>query len=119
LVLYRTSLLIAYDTFKRLADYVELEDVNEAARLLRDAIKQYAWDPETGKIDMDLINTGQGSHERRVLEDIRNALQELLKRKEGTRVPWRSLLQELNEQSDVVCCFLFYFRKFSQASSPL
>ena len=88
-----------------MAEYVELEDVHEATRLLREAIKQYAWDPETGKIDMDLINTGQGTHERRILEDIGNALQELLRKKGGARTLWRNLLRELNEQSDLVCFF--------------
>jgi len=107
----RTSTLTNYTFFQRLAEYVELEDVQEAARLLREAIKQYAWDPETGKIDMDLINTGQGTHERRILEDIGNALQELLRKKGGARTSWRTLLLELNEQSDLVRSFILGHNK--------
>ncbi|ORZ39082.1 MCM2/3/5 family-domain-containing protein [Catenaria anguillulae PL171] len=36
----------------RLSAYVEEEDVKEAARLLREAIKQGATDPKTGRIDL-------------------------------------------------------------------
>ncbi|EIE86614.1 hypothetical protein RO3G_11325 [Rhizopus delemar RA 99-880] len=39
----------------RLSSVVEVGDVLEASRLLREAIKEYATDPKTGRIDMDLM----------------------------------------------------------------
>ncbi|KAH9167042.1 MCM-domain-containing protein [Lactarius sanguifluus] len=42
----------------RLSAHVELRDVQEAYRLMRDAIRASALDPTTGKIDMGLLNTG-------------------------------------------------------------
>lgn len=47
------------DPFSRLSETVEPEDVDEASRLLREAIKDYATDPKTGRIDMDLILMGR------------------------------------------------------------
>jgi len=41
----------------RLSETVELDDVEEAIRLLRVATQSAATDPRTGKIDMDLITT--------------------------------------------------------------
>jgi DNA replication licensing factor MCM4 len=38
---------------------VERSDVDEAFRLFRVATQSAATDPRTGKIDMDLINTGR------------------------------------------------------------
>ena len=43
-----------------LSSAVELRDVQEAYRLMRDAIRTSALDPTTGKIDMGLRNTGMG-----------------------------------------------------------
>ncbi|ORY93281.1 MCM2/3/5 family-domain-containing protein [Syncephalastrum racemosum] len=44
----------------RLSSTVEVGDVQEASRLLRSAIKDYATDPRTGRIDMDLLLTEPG-----------------------------------------------------------
>jgi len=45
----------------RLSEVVEREDVAEAERLVRTAIRQAATDPRTGQIDMDLLTTGQSA----------------------------------------------------------
>lgn len=52
----------------RLSNRVEEEDVVEAVRLIRTAIKDYATDPATGVIDMDLVQTGQSQSQREQLE---------------------------------------------------
>lgn len=49
---------------------VLLEDVVEAVRLIRSAIKDYATDPLTGRIDMDLVQTGIGTEERKRKSDL-------------------------------------------------
>ena len=57
---------------------VELEDVDEACRLIREAAKSSATDPVTGLIDLDLINTGRGTHARKVEGDLRREFLSLL-----------------------------------------
>ena len=43
----------------RLSDDVEQCDVDEAVRLIKQAMQQSATDPRTGKINMDILTTGQ------------------------------------------------------------
>lgn len=52
----------------RLSNFVEVSDVLEAARLIRSAIKEYATDPVTGTIDMDLVQTGHSRAQRELLD---------------------------------------------------
>ena len=62
----------------RFSEYVELEDVNEAIRLIKVATQQAATDPVTGKIDMDMITTGTTTSSRQKIlmmtEDIKKIL---------------------------------------------
>jgi DNA replication licensing factor MCM4 len=44
---------------RRLSETVEPSDVDEAVRLVRDAMQTASINPETGAIDMDIINTGR------------------------------------------------------------
>lgn len=88
--------------FYRLSNTVEMADVEEAERLLREAIKLSALDPETGRIDLDLITTGHGSYERRLLTVMREAFQKMLNRRNITSINWKKALEDFNEQSDVV-----------------
>ena len=86
----------------RLSPTVEVSDVNEASRLLREAIKDYATDPKTGRIDMDLILSGTGSHERHIKDDRVRELKTLLLAYENSSIGWTKLMNDFNEQSDVV-----------------
>ncbi len=43
----------------RLSSKVEKQDVEEATRLIKQALQQSATDPTTGQINMDIITTGQ------------------------------------------------------------
>lgn len=62
----------------RFASEVLVEDVEEAARLIREAAKSSATDPRTGLIDLDLINTGRSYHQRKLAGDLRRELLQLL-----------------------------------------
>ena len=62
----------------RFADVVELAGVREACRLLHQATWTSAMDPCTGMIDMRLLNTGAGSGQRKLKEDVRKEVQSLL-----------------------------------------
>lgn len=48
----------------RLASEVGVADVREAVRLMRSAIKDYATDPRTGRIDMNMVQTGTSMDQR-------------------------------------------------------
>lgn len=50
----------------RLRQAVLESDVEEAVRIMNAATQRAATDPMTGRIDMDLITTGVGSHERQL-----------------------------------------------------
>ncbi|KAJ2781512.1 MCM DNA helicase complex subunit [Coemansia javaensis] len=62
----------------RLSESVEAADVHEAARLMREALRESATDPRTGLIDLDLLNTGFGSSDRRQLDAIKRETRRLL-----------------------------------------
>lgn len=86
----------------RLSDTVEILDVNEASRLIREAIKEYATDPKTGRIDMDLILSGTASHERNLQNSMKEALLSKLSTYANKRVDFTKLFKDFNEQSQVV-----------------
>lgn len=86
----------------RLSKEVELEDVKEACRLMREAIRTSAMDPRTGKIDIGLLNTGTGSGQRKLRDDMRRELLSLLDASgSGRGIRWADALKKLGEQSSV------------------
>jgi DNA replication licensing factor MCM4 len=88
----------------RFSEEVEVSDVKEAARLIRSAIKEYATDPLTGKIDMELITTGLSTLQRRARSDLRREVVRLVEQLTGgNNAPARvgDLLRMLNEQSNL------------------
>ncbi|EON65493.1 minichromosome maintenance protein 4 (cell division control protein 54) [Coniosporium apollinis CBS 100218] len=62
----------------RLATEVTAEDVEEAVRLIKSALKQAATDARTGLIDMGLLTEGQSASERRRKKDLAEAVVEML-----------------------------------------
>src|SRR6266568_1167985 len=88
----------------RFSDFVQVADVREASRLMREAIRTSAMDPRTGKIDMGLLNTGTGSGQRKMREDMRKELMALLDNKGGKMkggMKWTEVVKMLSEQSSV------------------
>jgi len=86
----------------RFSNYVELCDVDEAKRLHREALKQSAVDPKTGRIDVGILTTGFSSEERRNREQIANTLKKLIRDKgKITTLKKETLYQDLLTQSDV------------------
>lgn len=81
----------------RFSPFVELEDVKEAYRLMREAINTSARDPTTGEIDMGLLDTGVGRQQRKLRGDMRKAVLVMLDGSAGgTRgVRWAEALQQL------------------------
>ncbi|KAJ6516151.1 cell division control protein 54 [Mycena sanguinolenta] len=88
----------------RLGEFVELDDVREAGRLMREAIRTSAMDPRTGKIDMGLLNTGTGTGQRRMREDMRRGILSMLDTTAGAKgrgVRWNDAMKALGDQSSV------------------
>lgn len=81
----------------RLSDVVHLEDVQEAVRLMKSALKEYATDPLTGRIDMDLVQTGQTSAERKLKEDLTSQIASIVNKEET--ITYDALLNRINDQS--------------------
>jgi DNA replication licensing factor MCM4 len=88
----------------RLSDTVELQDVQEAYRLMRDAIRTSALDPTTGKIDMGLLNTGTGQQQRKLREDMRKEVLNLLGASTiaaSRGIRWADAIHQLADQSSI------------------
>ena len=87
----------------RLSGFVEVEDVKESSRLMREAIRTSAMDPRTGKIDMGLLNTGTGTGQRKLREDMRKEILNLLDSAgaKGKAMKWSDVIKTLGEQSSV------------------
>ena len=86
----------------RFSDYVELQDVKEASRLMRDAIRTSVMDPRTGKIDMSLLNTGTGQGQRKLREDMRKEILSILDNtSKGKGLKWADAVKVLAEQSSI------------------
>lgn len=87
----------------RLSEEVKADDVHEAVRLIKSAIKQSATDARTGLIDMGLLTEGTSASERRRRQDLKNAITGLLDdmTRGGGTVRYSELSKQLAEQSSV------------------
>ncbi|KAF5379831.1 hypothetical protein D9615_005841 [Tricholomella constricta] len=85
----------------RFSEFVELQDVKEACRLMREAIRTSA-DSRTGKIDMGMLNTGTGQGRRKMRDDMRKEVRGLLQGAGGARgIKWSEAIKRLGDQSSV------------------
>jgi len=88
----------------RLSETVTSDDVREAVRLIKSALKQAATDARTGLIDMSLLTEGTSSSERRRRQDLKNAVLEIvddMSRAQGGNVRYVELGRRLAEQSSI------------------
>lgn len=73
----------------RLSETVTEDDVHEAVRLIKSALKQAATDARTGLIDMALLTEGTSSSERKRKEDLKRAVLAMLDEMGGSGAPVR------------------------------
>lgn len=85
----------------RLSPTVDLIDVKEAVRLIKSAIKDYATDPITGRIDMDMVQTGTTTAQRRMQEDLANEVLGLLDDSNNQQLRFTELVTKLNEKLSI------------------
>uniref|UniRef100_A0A2P2I4F0 DNA replication licensing factor MCM4 n=1 Tax=Hirondellea gigas TaxID=1518452 RepID=A0A2P2I4F0_9CRUS len=87
----------------RLAHTVEVLDVDEAFRLHREALKQSATDPLSGKIDVTILTTGQSAASRKRRVEVAQSLKKLLQGKGKQRtLNMQKVYGELKEASDLM-----------------
>lgn len=84
----------------RLADEVTADDVAEAVRLIKSALKQAATDSRTGLIDMSLLTEGTSASERRRKQDLKNAITSLLDdmTRQGGAARYADVYKQLSDQ---------------------
>ncbi|CAN3364999.1 DNA replication licensing factor Mcm4p [Diutina catenulata] len=80
----------------RLSPTVDLIDVKEAVRLTKSAMKEYATDPVTGRIDMDMVQTGTTSAQRRYQEDLTEEVLRVLEQNNNS-IRFSELAVKLND----------------------
>lgn len=86
----------------RFSDFVQVSDVKEAYRLMKEAIRTSAMDPRTGKIDMGLLNTGTGTGQRKMRDDMRKEILSILdSQAKGRSMKYVDLVKMLGEQSSI------------------
>lgn len=85
----------------RFSETVDLEDVVEANRLIKSALRESATDPLTGQIDLDLINTGAGSTTRKIRGDLKREVLALVDAAGRTGLRWTAAIRALETQSSV------------------
>lgn len=87
----------------RLSEKVELSDVEEAFRLHREAIKQSATDPHTGKIDLGIITTGVSNTGRKRKAELAQQIRRLIESKGRVQsLSIQKIFLELKENSSWV-----------------
>lgn len=87
----------------RFSHTVDLIDVEEATRLHREALKQSATDPLSGKIDVSILTTGQSENTRKRRHHVKTSLQTLIQKKGKVQtMNYLKTWNELKEVSDVM-----------------
>ncbi|GAB6030412.1 DNA replication licensing factor, mcm4 component, variant 2 [Chamberlinius hualienensis] len=86
----------------RLSQVVEVVDVEEAKRIHREALKQSATDPSSGKIDVSILTTGLSSDSRRKRAELAQALKKMIVEKgKVSTLNYQKTMAEFREQIDI------------------
>lgn len=85
----------------RLSRYVNKDDVKEAVRLIRSAIKDYATDPRTGRIDMSIVQTGTSMAQRMAQSTLKEEIIRIIDSMthDGNTVRQAEVIRKINEES--------------------
>jgi len=78
----------------RYSNVVEMIDVDEAWRLYREALKQSATDPLSGKIDIGILTTGLSSAARQRRHDLAKHLEKVISKQKTSTLDYQILLNE-------------------------
>lgn len=87
----------------RLDNEVKLEDVEEAWRLHREALKQSATDPLSGKIDVGILTTGLSSEARKKRAELMGTIKNHLKNKgKISTLSYQKLFNDIRDGSQIL-----------------
>lgn len=87
----------------RLSQKVEIVDVEEAWRLHREALKQSATDPLSGKIDVGILTTGLSASARKKRADLIAFIKDILKKTNKMKtIPYQKFFNDVKETSPLV-----------------
>lgn len=80
-------------------------------RLHREALKQSATDPLSGKIDVGILTTGLSSAARKRRQELTQALRKLLSVKgKGASLNYQKILSEIKDSSQLVSKVVIWLR---------
>jgi DNA replication licensing factor MCM4 len=87
----------------RLSETVTADDVLEAVRLIKSAIKESATDARTGLIDMSLLTEGTSASERKRRADLKREVLAMLDEmtRSGGAARYSEVVKRINEQSSM------------------
>jgi replicative DNA helicase Mcm len=81
----------------RLSDSVEIDDANRAIRLVKASLQDTVTDPETGKIDIDIVTSGTTHSKQNALTTVLHIVKEAMN--EGIdMVPIEQIIEEAGEK---------------------
>jgi len=87
----------------RYSEVVEVDDVEEAYRLHREALKQSATDPMSGKIDVNILTTGLSANARKKRGEISQALRKMIESKgKVSTMNYQKAFNEFKQGSSIV-----------------
>ncbi|XP_077301402.1 uncharacterized protein LOC143921976 [Arctopsyche grandis] len=75
----------------RFSHTVDVNDVKEAVRLIKESLLLYALDPRTGKVDIDMVITGRSAADVRDIDNIRERILKIVKK----RINYSELLAQV------------------------
>ncbi|KRY78274.1 DNA replication licensing factor MCM4, partial [Trichinella pseudospiralis] len=86
----------------RLSPVVERKDVEEAYKLYKEALKQSATDPTTGKVDINILALGTSAGARKQMDQLRIIVKAKLTSKPfGTWMCPRTMLADIRESTEM------------------
>ncbi|PIO77305.1 MCM2/3/5 family protein [Teladorsagia circumcincta] len=81
----------------RLSEAVTVEDVESAYNLYREALKQSAVDPVTGKVDVNILAAGMSATSRKMVQQVADAIAGHLDSTRGVNISAKNLFMALRQ----------------------
>lgn len=81
----------------RLSSVVSVQDVEDAYSLYREALKQSAVDPSTGRVDINILAAGISATTRQIIDQLAEAIRGELSQRQGILISLKKLMQQLRQ----------------------
>ncbi|XGI83784.1 minichromosome maintenance protein MCM [Halorutilales archaeon Cl-col2-1] len=77
----------------RLSDEVEVEDAERAIDIVKESLRDVSYDPETGQLDADIVETGHSSSQRERIKDLSDIIQTIADERDDGKAPREEILE--------------------------